>query len=328
MLSDRHCQLLTAYVDGRLSQRHREEVQRLLEKSPAARVLLRQLQDNIQRLQDLPRHALGPEFAAQVMSRIEVEQQPAPVPSVPSFEPSSKPLPLPNWIGLAVAAALLLAVTATSYFYNSWKKTPDLEPERSLTLVDFDRAAFQDQLALELKKGKGKGVHLDLTYQDGPQAVERLRLAFEQNGIKLLPGPLNGSGDLLVFAENISADELGGIVSQLSAEEQKSHQFDVPQFQPFTDKERGHVARLLGLRTLENENDLFKNIIETPSKNQRPAPKSTTPTPMAKDRVAIVLAGAGGAGQGTPAIRDFLANRTNPRPGTFRVVLVLRPASA
>ncbi|MBM4069300.1 MAG: hypothetical protein FJ271_10190 [Planctomycetes bacterium] len=284
--------------------------------------MLQQLQEDSQRLQELPKLALEPEFAAEVVSRIDAAQ-PHTVPVSASRVPRS----LPGWVGLAVAASLLLAVTATSYLYYSVRNRP--EPEHTLGLADFDRAAFQERVAIEARKNKG--VQLDLTYQDGPEAVKRLRQAFEHNGIKLLPGPVDGNGELLVFAENINADELGGIVAQLSAEERKSHQFDLPQIQPFSAQEHRQVARSLGLRSLENEDDLFKNILPAPAKDKQSTPKKPpTPAPAVKDRVAIVLAsGAVQGGQGTSAaVRDFLANRTAARPGTFRVVLVLRPASA
>lgn len=328
MLSERHYQLLTAFVDGRLSQRHREEAQRLLEKSASARAFLQQVQDNIQRLQELPKHTLEPEFASQVIAWIEGA---AAAPPAVIARPRPVVRALPSWLGPAVAASLLLAVTASSYLFFSAKNRPepDQEIEQPVTLANFNRVAFQEKVAAEVRKGKG--VHLDLTYQNGPQAVERLRRAFEQSGIKLLPGPLNADGELVVYAEDINADELGGIVSQLSAEEQRSHQFDVPQVQPFTAQEHRQVASSLGLKSLENEDDLFKNPMPAPTKDKRSSSKkSTTPppvTPAVKDRMAIVL--ARGSGQGTPAaIGAFLANRASARPGAFSVVLVLRPANA
>lgn len=321
MLSERHNQLLTAYVDGRLSQRRREQAELLLQKSRSARALVKQLQDNIRRLQELPKHTLEPEFAAEVFAQIG-QGQPVPMPA------TSRPRSLPRWVGLAIAASLLFAVTAASYVYfTSTRNRPGSEPEAVLTFADFDRSAFQDRLAEEAMKGRG--VHLDIAYQDGPQAVERLRRAFQDSGIKLLPGPLDGNGELLVFAENLSADELGGILQKLAVDEKQSHQFDVPQFQPYSDKDRGQVARSLGLKTLDDIE--FHNPILAPTNGKRPASKQPA-TPKSKDRVAIVFAGANatsGAGQGTsPAIRDFLANRAASRRGTFPVVLVLRPARA
>src|SRR5262249_19948770 len=55
MLPDRHCQLLTAYVDGELNARHRRQVEQLLSSSKEACDFLRKLERDAQALRKLPR---------------------------------------------------------------------------------------------------------------------------------------------------------------------------------------------------------------------------------------------------------------------------------
>src|SRR5262245_29890311 len=113
MLPERYSQLLTAFVDGELSQRQRKAVLRLLRRSAEARALLRQLQADAAALRNLPRLHLGPEFADRLMltvrtGRLRPAQHP---PAAPS------PRPLPAWVGVGMAASVLLLVGFGSYLY-------------------------------------------------------------------------------------------------------------------------------------------------------------------------------------------------------------------
>ena len=77
MLSDQVTELLTAFVDGELSQRQRKAVMRLLHRSSEAREVLRQLQENAHRLKQLPRHKVEPSLVRDVLQAIaEVQAQP------------------------------------------------------------------------------------------------------------------------------------------------------------------------------------------------------------------------------------------------------------
>ena len=70
MLPDRYRQLLTAFVDGELSARQRRQVARLLHRSPDARHLLRQLQEDAQQLRALPCPPLSFDLTGEVMRTI------------------------------------------------------------------------------------------------------------------------------------------------------------------------------------------------------------------------------------------------------------------
>jgi hypothetical protein len=112
MLPDHLLQLLTAYVDGELSTRQRKAVLRLLHRSAEARRLYQQLRDDAARLRGLPRARLGRHFAQRVLrnlsdGRLQLDRR-----SGVAERPA-----IPSWVGLAVAAAVLLIVSVSSYLY-------------------------------------------------------------------------------------------------------------------------------------------------------------------------------------------------------------------
>jgi hypothetical protein len=108
MLSDQFRQLLTAYVDGELSNRQTRAVQRLLRRSSEARALLRKLQEDSARLRGLPRQHLDDQFVSRVLQAIEHR--------APGRLPVRPPVP-PQWAAFAAAAAVLLATSLGSFLY-------------------------------------------------------------------------------------------------------------------------------------------------------------------------------------------------------------------
>lgn len=115
MLLDRYRQLLTAYVDGELTNRQRRHVARLLRRSPEARQLLHKLKADAQALRHLPCPALPADLSVPVLRTI-VERRLTPgqrrIAKVSSS--TSWMGPLASW---AVAAAVLLVLGAASYLY-------------------------------------------------------------------------------------------------------------------------------------------------------------------------------------------------------------------
>ncbi len=111
MLSDDVCQRLSAYLDGELSERQRQAVERLLQASPEARELLAELQANANALRRVPRHQLPSDFAPQVMDTIAKQQ----------LQPGRRAAwrPAPRTLALAgVAASLLVAVGIGSLYFQ------------------------------------------------------------------------------------------------------------------------------------------------------------------------------------------------------------------
>jgi hypothetical protein len=360
MLRERYCQLLTAYVDGVLSPRRQKMVQRLLEKSAQARAILQQLQENAQKVQNLPQYQLGPEFPVQVLGTIQ------------TLKPVAKPVPasagIPAWAGISAAAAVLLMVALGSYLFfqheNSpapdtnigplvQKEKPQVQPKAvdpmiarilqgtadqfgkpveigtRITLADLGKEQPRASLDRELKKTPA--VHLDLACKNGVQAVERLSAAFKKNGIQVLVDskvrPKTGAGQaLLVYAENIRPEELSTILKQLG---QEDRQFDSVVVDALTDRDRHDVARLLGveakqLQPSQRGTDL-PMLIEAPPKAKGKNSGADIPPPEPKRSALVLALGNSSNPMASPAIQEFLRSRRALRPGTLQVVVVLHP---
>jgi hypothetical protein len=110
MLVERQYQLLTAYVDGELDARQRKLVQRLVAESEEARAFLTKLESDSKELRESPRHKAPATLPDLVMETL-TEGLAHPV--LPS---TATPSAIPIWLGLALAACVLLAVSVASYF--------------------------------------------------------------------------------------------------------------------------------------------------------------------------------------------------------------------
>jgi len=118
MLNDRVTQLLTAYIDGELSSRQRRAVTRLLRKSPEARNLLQEMQQDSMILRKLPRRRASQDLSKTVMTTLDLRgiKLPVPPPMLPPPLPYA-PSRLRSWVLTAVALLALLGIGAGSYFY-------------------------------------------------------------------------------------------------------------------------------------------------------------------------------------------------------------------
>jgi hypothetical protein len=126
MLSDRVCQLLTAYVDGELTARQRRGVARLLRRSTEARDLLRQLQEDAGRVRALPPRKLDIDLSQPVLRAIADTGRATTRPVA-----ATAPAAFPAWAGLATAATVLLVIGLGSYLYftaaEGWSKSQTAE---------------------------------------------------------------------------------------------------------------------------------------------------------------------------------------------------------
>jgi len=144
MLPDQVTELLTAFVDGELSQRQRKAALGLLQRSSEARELLRELQENAHKLKQMPRHKVEPSLVDEILRAIaEQKAQPA--------QPVAKPIRRRRWMPYVVAslaASLLIAVIGVAYWksMSEWdnkgvnivkipepKQEPTPEPEEPVT---------------------------------------------------------------------------------------------------------------------------------------------------------------------------------------------------
>ena len=138
MLPAEQLELITAAVDGELSAPQRRACRRLLKTSPEARTLYRKLKADRDRLRALPRATPPADLRAKILARI-ANTTPAPVVTpakpAPVATPTKPRLPLapqpvrrtlrslPAWVPVAVAASVLLCVTAGSFaFFNGQSK--------------------------------------------------------------------------------------------------------------------------------------------------------------------------------------------------------------
>ena len=125
MITADQTELITAAVDGELSATEVRAFRRLLDNSAEARALYAQLRANRDRVRNLPLATPPADLHAKIIARI-ATVTPAPAKKVASqlAEPArpAQPAPFrrnPLWVPVAVAAGLLLCVTAGSFaFFN------------------------------------------------------------------------------------------------------------------------------------------------------------------------------------------------------------------
>lgn len=107
MPTDADLILLTAAVDGELTPAQAKAVRRLLAADPAAARLFAQLKADAARLKALPRRQAPAGTARRVMARV------AALPATPARKPARPAA----WVPFAVAASVLVAVAAGSFYF-------------------------------------------------------------------------------------------------------------------------------------------------------------------------------------------------------------------
>jgi hypothetical protein len=343
-------------VDGELSKRQHEAVLRLLEQSPEARVLLEELQENAGKLKALPLQAPDADFSREVLDRIK---------SLPvRVATKAAGAGFPNWIGIAAAAAVLLTVTAISYWFFSPARQPQVvdatpkedmspmiariiegtssrfaEPGIRVQVVELAQEKTQTRLANELKKQNA--VHLELACKNSAQAVAGLNSVLKNNGVKVLVDAKaqarlkqGTKTEIVVYAENLRAEELAEILGQLgTSETSKSaaeRQFASVHVETMTPEHRDRVAKLFGMDSKQLQppprGDLGK-FIEAPRAVGKQTRGSGSAKPPQPDKFALVLASGTGADDSASAdLQRFLQTRRQ-QPGTMQIVLIVRQES-
>ena len=132
MIPAEHQELITAAVDGELSAVELRALQRVLDLSAEARTFYVKLKADRDRVRSFPQVAPPADLRAKILARI-ASATPAPHTAKPiriaqparSANPNAQPAPVPTrkfatWAPVAVAASLLLCITAASFaFFNS-----------------------------------------------------------------------------------------------------------------------------------------------------------------------------------------------------------------
>ncbi len=133
MLTHQEKELLTAFVDGELTQRQRKDAASLLHGSNEAREFLRQLQENAHKLKSLPRRKVEPSLKNDVLAAIEQAKQRS------KSQPASRPMPARRrwkpYLAASLAASLLIA-TVGALYYQSMIDDANRTPNDPGLLVD------------------------------------------------------------------------------------------------------------------------------------------------------------------------------------------------
>ncbi len=363
MLPDHYSQLLTAFVDGDLTGRQRQAVLKVLERSSEARQILKELQEQSNRLRQLPEKKLEANFAESVLKEIQIRGL---LPTSPPLVPLAT-RKIPAWTKLATAAAVMLMVAFGSYLYfTSAPENPPLEGPRveektnpdplvtqliDGTFKDYALPGFRvgtEDLAKDKTKNRliqefrnESSVHLQLATPDHGKAAERLVDSFAKRDIKLFidepvrAGMKNADPrtEYLVYAENMEAQELATILGELGSTPERAESLVVS---GLTGEQRGQVARLLGvdqdkLKAPPSKLELFHPIPATDPKGKKEdkGKKEANPKllqPLFGEPMAVVLAlDPQASPQARSAqIKQFVQSRRAQRPGSVQVVMLLQ----
>jgi len=361
-------QLLTAFVDGELSQRQRKAAMHLLEKSSEARALLKELQENVHKLKKLSFHKIEPSLVDDVLQAI-AGQQASPKPIVPGRRP---------WLPYLAAsmAVSLLIVTVGLIYWKTVIQTPVGPRDNYLDIVKNDKDlkipnpvpprkidhrllakanaitqgtfrgfstylpppkpyefSFGDLVRVESKESSElahrlnleNSVHLEITVSNNDAALARLRSALLDRKIKLIADPdvnkilknkTSDKTEFLVYAENLSTDDVTKLMRELSNQYivgQGMNQKMVPSpyqklaLAPNKNDDLRAVAKVFGVDV--DAIDLQKR------KNGNVEP--------ARERKAVLVPLAGMAAPSSE-VRQFVNQRSAPQPGKLQVIITIR----
>jgi hypothetical protein len=201
-----------------------------------------------------------------------------------------------------------------------------IPPERgfSFALDDLPKEQVATQVAAELKKSEA--LHLDVLVRNNPEAMHRLKAVLKKHKIELVIDPGSTSAmqkapaktELLIYAENLKADEWATILKELAHHDKKAHPFQKVTVASLAPRERQQVTDLLGIDPTTRVDPKETAGIINPKVN----PKAKNPPPK-KDRVAVVLPQEPQA-KASEEVRQFLLQPARPEPGSIRVLVRIR----
>jgi hypothetical protein len=169
---------------------------------------------------------------------------------------------------------------------------------------------------LAQSSGAPDGVHLDVTVKYNARSLSRIVESFHNRGIPLIVTPpaeasLAKNRPLLVYAENVNADQLALVLRELSeadiqGKKKEASTFESLRVSPGRAEDHSRVAEGLG--------------IDSP---QLKAPALAAPKAAP---IGIVLAGDRPQGQANiEEVRRFLAGRGAKQSGALHIFLHLQP---
>ncbi len=111
---DHHEELISAYVDGELTDEEQRQVKQLLSEDEAARQLFAEFQSLRSSLRSLPAESVDHEFSKEILERVEqVSSEQSRVTALPARQEPREPTFRPRmllWPAMAIAAAIMLMV--------------------------------------------------------------------------------------------------------------------------------------------------------------------------------------------------------------------------
>jgi hypothetical protein len=339
MLPDRALELLTAYVDGELTNRQREEAMRLTQQSAEARQVLNELQDHARQLRQLPPRKLEPTFAAALVQKLRRSEttsrrrfglrpthyaiaasllailagglswllnrpgravDPAPNIAVNKPTPESPPK----------AVDPLVAQVVEGVFSEFARPLPPERPGTKLAFEDLAKTQWHEHLVGGM--AKQQSVHLDVAVTNQRQAVHRLETVLENKGIKVVVdalargklGDQKVRTDFVIYAENIRADELAAMLYELGTDERARTSIEALTVSNVTDDDQKSLSNLLGIGREELQTPPAKALpLQTfiPKQDKQPEPAERDP--------------ARAASSGEPRLAMVMANEA--RGGTL-----------
>lgn len=234
-----------------------------------------------------------------------------------------------------------------------FERVADLLPV-IVNLSDLEQESQRKKLLAELRKDSNYRVELPCSH--GTKAFERVQRAAKTLHFDLIidkPAQerikLKWRTSYVVYLENVTPDELTSLVRQIVAEDRKSAankpaeaQLDRLVLSRMTAQHRKELSTLLGIdptttvpsATGPLGTELHKPLSDLTAQQLGkalagqggpPRPESGKPAPKPPEHRALVLAyNPVRPSPGSDEIKLFLDSRTPARPGTLRVLLVLR----
>lgn len=212
----------------------------------------------------------------------------------------------------------------------------------SLSLRDLEQKKVKEQLRAELQKEDA--YRLELFTLGNSIAFERVKAAFEARGIGLLVDQLaqfrlknpGWKTDYVFYVEGITQEELATILEKLGADDHKAEAILLS----LTEPDHKELSRLMGVdptkldppRKGPHKVDIRKPINELTAEQLRQAPPRPEPgKPAAKPftRQGLVLSynPVRPKPSASKEIKSFLDGRSERKPGTLQLLLVLREGS-
>lgn len=165
-----------------------------------------------------------------------------------------------------------------------------------------------------------RAVTLDVTVKNSPAAIERLKAALFEQGVKVVLDPAvsqhlkkgAGAKEYWVYADNLRLDELTQLLRDVGKDDNRQQKFAVSPYKkvtvaPLTDEQRKQVSGRFGVAA---------------DKLAAPAEGPTPTTKLPRwERSAAVLPPTGKLSK---ELRAFAAEHRAPRPGTLQVLIRIR----